>query len=105
MTSPSKKPRFSIHLAIQNGETEFIEKLVYYNLLPNDINVFDDNGLSPLHMAILYKQEKIVEFLLKNGADVNKETNEQSILPEIKEMIIDFEPNSRDYLTVICIQN
>ena len=58
MTSPSKKPRFSIHLAIQNGETEFIEKLVYYNCLPENINALDGRGLSPLHMAVLYKHEK-----------------------------------------------
>ena len=71
MTSPSKKPRFSIHLAIQNGETEFIEKLIYYNHLPGDINALDDSGLSPLHVAVLYKKVKIVKVLLKNGAMVN----------------------------------
>ena len=98
MTSPSKKPRFSIHLAIQNGETEFIEKLVYYNHLPDDINALDGRGLSPLHMAVLCKHDKIVELLLKNGANVNKETNEKAILPEIKEMLEEFfEPYSVYY--------
>ena len=94
MTSPSKKPRFSIHLAIQNGETEFIEKLIYYNCLPENINALDGRGLSPLHMAVLYKHEKIVELLLKNGANVNKKTNGKAILQEIKEMLIEFEPHS-----------
>ena len=102
MTSPSKKPRFSIHLAIQNGETEFIEKLVYYNCLPGNINALDDSGLSPLHVAVMNKHEKIVELLLKNGADVNKETNEKAILPEIKELLIEFEPHSKFYELFDC---
>ena len=102
MTSPSKKPRFSIHLAIQNGETEFIEKLLYYNHLPGDINALDNSGLSPLHVAVLYKKVKIVKVLLKNGADVNMESNDKMVLPKIKkrfrelESIREFEFRSLD---------
>ena len=91
MTSPSKKPRFSIHLAIQNGETEFIEKLIYYNHLPGDINALDNSGLSPLHVAVLYKKVKIVKVLLKNGADVNMESNDKMVLPKIKKRFRELE--------------
>ena len=98
MIPPAKKPRFSIHLAIQNGETEYIEKLMYYNHFPGDINALDDSGLSPLHVAILYKQEKIVELLLKNGADVNMMSSETTILMEVMEMLR--EPHSNPWCKI-----
>jgi ankyrin repeat protein len=40
---------------------------------PNDLNLLDDGGLTPLHLAVLHCHTNVVDLLLKNGADVNHE--------------------------------
>ena len=75
---PEKKLKlcFPLHSAIEAGDTEFVEKLFRYNGVP-DINAFNEKGLTPLHVAVLYEQQKIGELLLMKGANVNSKTNEQ----------------------------
>ena len=40
-----------------------------------DVNVHDENGLTPLHNASLFKTSEIVEFLLDRGADIEARDN------------------------------
>ena len=74
---PTKKPRICnlIHSAIEAGDIEFVQKIFQYNGVP-DINVFDERGLTPLHVAVLFEHQKIVEILLRNGANVDAKSNE-----------------------------
>ena len=76
--NPIKKPKlcFPLHSAIEAGDKEFVEKLFRYNGVP-DINACNEKGLTPLQVAVLYKHQNIIEFLLNNGANVNAKTNEQ----------------------------
>lgn len=39
------------------------------------MNVLSNHGLAPLHESILYKNNKYLEILLENGADLTVRTN------------------------------
>jgi len=39
---------------------------------PEDLNLPDDGGLTPLHLAVLHCHTNVVALLLKDGADVNR---------------------------------
>ena len=84
----NKKPRMQapLHNAIRNGEKDFIEKLFQYDYV-NDIETTDELGLTPLHTAILCKNDAIAKLLIDNGANVNANSNEGEVLPEIKKAI------------------
>ena len=46
-----------------------------------DVNFKDKEGWTPLHMAVLLKNEKIIEILKKKGGDM-KVTNNKGYSPE-----------------------
>ena len=96
----NKKPRMQtpLHNAIRNGEKDFIEKLFQYDYV-NDIEVTDELGLTPLHMAILCKNDAIAKLLIDNGANVNAKSNEEEVLPEIKKAIKEAKVKSMYYGT------
>ncbi len=61
-----------LHLAIEKNNIMLIEKLLNLGL---DINSKDNNGVTPLHLAVMKaKNMSVIEFLLKNGADKNIKT-------------------------------
>ena len=88
LAMPMKKPRFChpLHSAIEANDKEFIEKLFYVNDV-SDINAVDERGLTPLHVAMLYKNEVITKLLIRNGANINVKSNGTKILPEIRKVI------------------
>lgn len=57
-----------LHRAAENGDIQEIERLL---LLGYDVNLFDDMGHTPMHRAIVGRQSKVVDVLLRHGALVN----------------------------------
>jgi len=47
----------------------------------NTVNITDVNGLSILHFAVMNERVSIVEYLIKQGADVNTVTKDQQRSP------------------------
>ena len=57
-----------LFLACENGSSELINRLLQ---IPKIVNVQDENGWTPLIVAIYNNQKEIVKTLLINGADLN----------------------------------
>lgn len=66
----------AMHLndAIMKNDPELVKHVVESNR--NTINSIDENGRTPLHIAVQNGNLKIVEILIKNGAYVNAKTPE-----------------------------
>ncbi len=60
-----------IHRAAYEGDLEKVKKIIDRN--PNQINVQDASGYTPLHLASGKGHIEIVEFLLNHGADIELE--------------------------------
>jgi len=56
-----------LFLACKNGSSELIDRLLQ---IPRIVNVQDENGWTPLIVAIYNNQKEIVKTLLVNGADL-----------------------------------
>ena len=74
MTNKKARLATPLHNAIRNGEKEFIEKLFQYDYV-DDIETTDELGLTPLHIAVLCKNDAIAKLLIDNGANVNEVTS------------------------------
>jgi len=62
----------ALHLAIEKNNIMLLEKLLNLGL---DINSKDNNGITPLHLAVMKAENmSVIEFLIKNGADKNLKT-------------------------------
>ena len=57
-----------IHIAANNGNLEKVKRLVSNN--PRLVNEKDLNDKTPLHFAAFAGNPEIVEYLIKNGADI-----------------------------------
>jgi ankyrin repeat protein len=60
-----------IHHAAYNGDLEKVKEIIEMD--PNEINVQDASGFTPLHLASGKGHIEIVEFLLNHGADTESE--------------------------------
>jgi pectate lyase len=58
----------SIHVAAQVGD---LDKVKAFLEKGTDVNAKDDDGMTPLLLAISKKQADVAKFLVENGADVN----------------------------------
>ena len=69
------KTKFALHRAIMLGRDDVVLLfLLEFDMqLTAKINELDDNGDSPLHLALLNKHESIGDTLLVHGADANGE--------------------------------
>ena len=73
MSKPANGQSMGIHFAcLKDTETnlKIIKLLIEKN--PDLININGYNRRTPLHFAVLHNCPKIVEFLIKNGANINK---------------------------------
>jgi len=61
------------HEAAQNGDLDILETIAEVDKV--ELHVKDENGWQPLHEAVRSGHVDIVDFLLKNGGDVNERTN------------------------------
>ncbi len=64
----SRKPR-TVHTAAFDGDLTQVESFVKED--PSVVSHRDDEGRTPLHYAARNGHLDIVQFLLKNGADIN----------------------------------
>lgn len=64
--------------AVRSNDLVTVKKLVQQKKV--NINEYDKNGESVLNTAVLNGNMKMIEFLVKNGADVNLK-NEKSVTP------------------------
>ena len=62
--------RTQLHEACENGDFEKVKNMLYVTQR-HDVNVQDNDGWTPLHLACFTGQEKIVSLLLWAGADVD----------------------------------
>ncbi|VDD75589.1 unnamed protein product [Mesocestoides corti] len=54
--------------AIKGGHFECVDLLLNYRA---DLTVRDKYGNSPIHQAVKYGRQNILELLLRNGVDIN----------------------------------
>lgn len=74
---PSAAPNFeppSIHEAATDGHLEWVKALLRKN--PDLVFSKEENGGTPLHLAVVYGRGDVVTFLLANRADPNARDNE-----------------------------
>ena len=72
--------RSVLHWAVFNGNPSILRCLLPYYDSPN---LFDDDGLTPLHFAALYNQVAHMNLLLDHGADVDPVRRQnKSLFPE-----------------------
>jgi protein phosphatase 1 regulatory subunit 16A len=83
-----------MHIACANGYKTIIEYLLYdcvklaendkdLPIIPPSINVTDNDGWTPLHVATFWCNQKGIEILLENGADINARTNNDETVLEL----------------------
>ncbi|KAJ3278641.1 hypothetical protein HDU79_001389 [Rhizoclosmatium sp. JEL0117] len=60
----------SIHDAVKDGDVKLVEELAR-KLGHSEVDVCDEDGWTPLHLATLKGSTEVVKVLLKYGADVN----------------------------------
>lgn len=69
----NKTRKFRLHLACEDGNLEKVKKIAGKD--KRTINVFDEKHWTPLHCAANSRHLEICAFLLKNGADPNAATS------------------------------
>ena len=57
--------------ACENGEFETVKAMIKSGV---NINACDENGWTALHYAAVENDDKMVRWLVRNGADVNAKT-------------------------------
>ena len=81
---PSKDEKeFASYIA--NGDKEDV--LDYLNNKKADINVNFMDGITPLILSIIYKQDEIAKILIEKGANLNKKEKESGATPLILSII------------------
>lgn len=71
--TPNDCGQFPLHLAVENGNEEFVRILLRFGANPN---IADKNGVTPLHISYSYDSlGAIAELLVANGADLNLRDN------------------------------
>ena len=64
-----------IHYAARAGHIEAVKQ---YLAAGEDVNMRDDNGITPLHWAAYQGTKEVVELLIGGGADVNAKKNDST---------------------------
>jgi ankyrin repeat protein len=64
--------------AVWSGDLEVVQELI---LLGADVDCFNDNGNTPLHLAVEQGRIAICEALVRAGADVNLRTEDEFWTP------------------------
>eukprot|EP01104_Vermistella_antarctica_P007426 TRINITY_DN182_c0_g1_i1.p1 TRINITY_DN182_c0_g1~~TRINITY_DN182_c0_g1_i1.p1 ORF type:complete len:525 (+),score=130.19 TRINITY_DN182_c0_g1_i1:398-1972(+) len=71
----SKDPIGDIWIAVEQGDTKKVSSVFTHHRVANDtpidLEVYNSEGWSPLHLAVRRRHGEIVDVLLKNGANPN----------------------------------
>ncbi|RYP07035.1 hypothetical protein DL764_002794 [Monosporascus ibericus] len=69
---PDRNGRLPIHLAVMSGDLELVWKICdEHERRKEDLNVFDGESQTPLHIAVRHRLIDVTEILLKEGAEPN----------------------------------
>ena len=63
-----------LHLAVKAGSLETV-RLLLSPMLPNTLEIKDQDQNTPLHIAGMHNRVEILKFLLDQGADVKARNN------------------------------
>jgi len=74
-----KNPPTYLQKATTMGDTECVE--VFLNELGTDVNSYDDNGMTALHIAAKTGDFDTINILLKHGANVNIRSKKDGTVP------------------------
>ena len=66
-------PLPNIHLAAELGSIRQVRRFIEKGV---DINAVNEDGETPLHMAVFNRNKDVFEFLIANGAEVNAKSND-----------------------------
>lgn len=72
--------------SIRNGEYDQVKEYVRYGA---DVNYFGPTGHTPLCIAVIYNYLQIVDFLIRNGADVNLPSGNEGYSPLMYSIFVD----------------
>jgi len=64
------KDNFALHEAVAKGDLSAVEKFIESGI---PVDVRDNKGMTPLHIAAMERQKEIFEYLLTKGADISAE--------------------------------
>ena len=68
LIQPNSTMNISLHYAAANGHLDIMNLILPY-LSPDDVNLQNDGGNTPLHWAALNGSKPTIELLLKHGAN------------------------------------
>ena len=71
----------SYHLAVKRKDRKSLRELLKTSLDREIINLLNDKGLTPLHLAVLARDEAIVRMLLAFGARTGLKVSAMEIVP------------------------
>ena len=75
VSDTDKRGQNALHYCAENQNLSCIEQIIAAD--PNLLNKTDEEGYTPLHLAVISGNSAIVKFLLSKGADVNAVDNEK----------------------------
>ena len=70
-----KRGQNALHYCAENQNLNCIEQIIEAD--PNLLNQTDEEGYTPLHLAVISGNSAIVKFLISKGANVNAVDNEK----------------------------
>lgn len=92
-----------LNIAIMSGYYNIVQKLIkQYHV---NIHFIDQQGYSPLKVALDHQKMMIVEFLMKNGAEKSEITNNRIIKTDIKTHYVSFTPEDEAFVKIIQSNN
>ena len=80
ITASKPHQKQELHDSCRSGDLQTVTELIKNKV---NINQFDENKLTPLHLAVSKGHAEIVQLLLENRADINIKSGEKGLTPLI----------------------